>query len=80
MICCGSKTGTICAASCGKGEHQVCTTAADCAAGDYCKHEAGGYGLCEHPHTDAGTPGDGGSSSGSDSGPSDATAGDDGGG
>jgi hypothetical protein len=60
----------------------VCTTAADCPAGDTCHHEAGGYGICEHPKADAGPlpPSDAGSSSGSDGGPDDATAGDDGGG
>jgi hypothetical protein len=69
-ICCGSKaTGTSCLPACGK-EHQVCASPADCAPGDVCKMEAGGYGLCYHPKTDAGA-GEGGADATT---PSDATA------
>jgi hypothetical protein len=53
-------------------------TVADCPTGDNCKMEPAGFGLCEHPKTDAGPGGDGGSAEGGDDGGgSDATTPDD---
>jgi hypothetical protein len=49
----------------------------DCMAGDTCKMEPGGYGICEHPKADGGTLLDGSTGddggTGSDGGGSDAT-------
>jgi hypothetical protein len=53
-------------------------TVTDCPAGDNCKMEPAGFGLCEHPK-DGGAGGDGGSGEGGDDGGGgDATTGDDG--
>jgi hypothetical protein len=79
MLCCGTTKPaptTLCEASCGK-DKQVCMTATDCPAGDNCKMEPAGFGLCEHPKSDAGSTGnDGGSGEGGDDGGGDATTSD----
>lgn len=50
-ICCEelAANGTIttrCAAACPTGSRQLCTTKADCKAGDECRRGADGYGFC----------------------------------
>jgi hypothetical protein len=56
--------------ACGKGQHQVCVTTADCPPGEFCRPEPGGYGLCARPKVVDGGTGDGG---GDAAAPSDAT-------
>jgi|HubBroStandDraft_6_1064221.scaffolds.fasta_scaffold20258_6 hypothetical protein len=51
-VCCEGLTAagaikTTCRAACPAGSRQLCTTTADCADKEVCRHGADGYGICE---------------------------------